>query len=368
MLLANYASDSEGSDSESGPSKPSVAPIPKPQQPAVAASAPKAKKRTGPVKITLDLPKASAKDKGEDYDNQGDLNDDNDEHDEDRSAKKPKLASKGKGSSALVGMLPPPKRKLPASATGRGNSGLVVNKAMATTSKPVPVPPTAPVDDGDDDDDDDDTPAKPGMLLPSSIARNQAKSRAAAEPEIDLFGLSSSSTPPPKPPTSTLKPPSSISITSAPAVSDYVPPPPTATDPYPGYYQLPSGQWAAYDPEYYLSFFPAESGSAEQTEDGRVGRHWDEFNSKGADMVEIDVGKDLEEARKEEERQKRLVKPGMPGDEYEYKPLGQIKGVAAQRHQLTSLLHNAYSQREELEDRIAQNKKNMRLAGQKYGF
>lgn len=48
-------------------------------------------------------------------------------------------------------------------------------------------------------------------------------------------------------------------------------------------------------------------------------------------------------------------------------PKGQVKGLASQRHQLTSLLNTAYSQREELEERIAANKKGMRAAGTKYG-
>jgi len=33
-----------------------------------------------------------------------------------------------------------------------------------------------------------------------------------------------------------------------------VPPEPTPTDPYPGYYLLPSGSWAQYDKEYYDKF------------------------------------------------------------------------------------------------------------------
>jgi hypothetical protein len=115
--------------------------------------------------------------------------------------------------------------------------------------------------------------------------------------------------------------PPSISITSAPKVEDFVPPVPTAADPYPGYYQLPSGQWAAYEPEYYSSFFPDSSSASASGvgEDGRVGRHWEEFEQKGADMVDIDVGAGLEEARREAERRERLVKPKMAADDYDYK-------------------------------------------------
>lgn len=43
----------------------------------------------------------------------------------------------------------------------------------------------------------------------------------------------------------------SITLTSAPDVKDFEPPIPTLFDPYPGYYQLPSGEWAAHDPLFY---------------------------------------------------------------------------------------------------------------------
>lgn len=36
-------------------------------------------------------------------------------------------------------------------------------------------------------------------------------------------------------------------------------------------------------------------------------------------MVDIDVGKGLEDARKEEERRERMKKPKTPGEEYDYK-------------------------------------------------
>ena len=118
--------------------------------------------------------------------------------------------------------------------------------------------------------------------------------------------------------TSRPKIPASISISSAPTVADFVPPEPTQHDPYPGYYQLPSGQWAAYETEYYHSFFPPSTQDEDQ-DDGRVGRHWEEFNSKGADFIDIDVSKGLEEARIERERRALATKPKMPGDEVEYK-------------------------------------------------
>lgn len=46
---------------------------------------------------------------------------------------------------------------------------------------------------------------------------------------------------------------SSAKPSAAPEVEEFEPPVPTPADPYPGYYQLPSGRWALYDPVYYRS-------------------------------------------------------------------------------------------------------------------
>lgn len=128
------------------------------------------------------------------------------------------------------------------------------------------------------------------------------------------------------------------------------------------------------------------SDKQDAADDGRVGRHWDAFE-KGqfqGQVLDIDANKGLTEARAEEERRALMKKPKLPGEEFVYQvkasrcrvfhptlmfmqPKGQVKGLASQRHQLTSLLSTAYSQREELEERIAANKKGMRAAGTKYG-
>jgi proline-rich protein PRCC len=116
-----------------------------------------------------------------------------------------------------------------------------------------------------------------------------------------------------------------------------------------------------------------------------VGRHWEEFNSKGADFIDIDVSKGLEEGRLERERRERATKP-KTGEEVEYKvglspsfllfhlvffflfhllclfdlslhdfvrrltikAVGQIKGLATERHQLSALLNTAFTQKEEV--------------------
>lgn len=227
MLLANYNSDSDaGSESEpetssgAGPSRASRAapppPPPRAAQPPVVGSSTKAPapvagkpKRKGPVKITLDLPKGG---KGDDADGHG-SGDERDRDDGEPEAKKPKLGlgAKGKGTcvgplspwtatdhrSALLGMLPPPKRKTPGSngATSKpgSGSGLAVNRSMARPARPPP--PVGEADlsgiigsgaaHGDEEDEGED--GKGGMLLPASVARGKAK--AKAEPAMDLFGL-----------------------------------------------------------------------------------------------------------------------------------------------------------------------------------
>ena len=131
-----------------------------------------------------------------------------------------------------------------------------------------------------------------------------------------------------------------------------------------------------------------------------MGHHWDEYDTKGAHVQDVDVSSSLKAAREEEERKNMTKKPKMPADEFEYKvrdadavtgwarsaslmaghwtdegPRGAATpayfAVAYRVHgarrgeQLNSLGdHIAHAQ---LEERIAQNKKNMRLAGQKYG-
>nr|XP_019048241.1 hypothetical protein I302_02009 [Kwoniella bestiolae CBS 10118]OCF27171.1 hypothetical protein I302_02009 [Kwoniella bestiolae CBS 10118] len=382
MLLANYASDSDsdaGSDVEPSvkPSKttttvpPTRTAIPSSSTSAAKPALPKAKK---PVKITLGLPKAGTDDAEDVVKNGGD---DKDEVDEDgeRESKKPKIAG-GKGGSSLLGMLPPPKRKLPTSTTSTSKaSSLKVNKSMATPSssasastskinipKPVLSSTRAIVADDDDEDDEKD------KLLPPSLARKAQKKKE--EEQLDLFGLSTTPAaahPSSSSSSSTLKP---TLISSAPLAPDYIPPAPTPNDPYPGYYQLPSGEWRAYDPAYYASFFVPPSAEEEETEDGRVGKHWNEFKDGQFkdDILEVNAINGVEEARREEERAGLMKKRKINENEFEYKPIGQVKGLASQRHQLTSLLNTAYTQREELEDRIAQNKKNMRMAGTKYAY
>jgi len=46
----------------------------------------------------------------------------------------------------------------------------------------------------------------------------------------------------------------------------------------------------------------------------------------------------------------------------------KLSGRAKSRHQLSSLLTEAYQNREALEDKIAEGRRNRKEAGNKYGF
>jgi proline-rich protein PRCC len=92
MLLGNYASDSEGSDDESG-----SAPIPSGAPPPTAAAAVGKPKRKGPVKITLDLPKSTPESKVQG--DRGGLSPSGEDEDGERDGKRAKTGLKGgKGS------------------------------------------------------------------------------------------------------------------------------------------------------------------------------------------------------------------------------------------------------------------------------
>nr|ODO01280.1 hypothetical protein L204_02008 [Cryptococcus depauperatus CBS 7855] len=379
MLLANYASDS-GSDSELEAPVPTLSPKSTLKPNTSSNSTPAAPNRKKRVKITLDLPKP-AENENSDDDSGKEAAKGGAENERERETKRPRLLKGGKGGSSLLGMLPAPKRKLPQAASSSSSKGasLNINKTMARPQ--LPAPPGAT----EDEKSDEETATKSdGILLPASLARKK-QSKKEKEP-LDLFGLTSAPAPKaPSFPMLAIKPPT---ISSAPVAPDFVPPEPTASDPYPGYYELPSGEWRAYDTEYYQSFFPSSTSQQVQDDanDGRVGKHWDAFEKgqfKGH-VVEIDANKGLAEARAEAERRELMKKPKI-GDDFVYQvrihlsstrscplmasqPKGQIKGLASQRHQLTALLNTAYTQREELEERIAANKKGMRAAGTKYGF
>jgi len=89
----------------------------------------------------------------------------------------------------------------------------------------------------------------------------------------------------------------------------------------------------------------------------------------------VDMNEEMERARKEiKDREDKKALTGRAAKEGQItEPKMNIKGaklgkVARGRHQLTTLLAEAYQNREALEDRIAEGRRNRKEAGNKYGF
>lgn len=171
------------------------------------------------------------------------------------------------------------------------------------------------------------------------------------------------------PPATDLLPPSK---TAAPSVKEYVPPPPAPTDPYPGYYQKPDGQWAAYEPEYYWSIAkvwqPVPSSSTDSARSRK--RQWE---GDEEDFRQVSALDEASRARAEIEQTKSITAevihagPTAPNMKMTVRYLALIivdvlmtlhqaarsSNVAKSRHQLSTLLTDAYTHRAEIEDKIA---------------
>lgn len=167
---------------------------------------------------------------------------------------------------------------------------------------------------------------------------------------------------------------SSLSLPSAaPSLPTFEPPEPTPTDPYPGYYQLPSGTWATHDPEYYAKFMKKwehdYNSQLRALEKGKI-KGFEGLDD--APVEEIDALKEMEKAKKEiqEREEKKAVTQGAGGGPVAPKMninASKMNRVANSRHQLSTLLKQAYDNREALEEQIAQGKRNRKEAGNKYG-
>ncbi|EDR14849.1 uncharacterized protein LACBIDRAFT_306017 [Laccaria bicolor S238N-H82] len=313
---------------------------------------------------------------------------DQDEIPEERPTKRPRL---GAGSSSLLSMLPVPKKgtpnTLPQRVLGGGTGpGLVFNTGRSTqretdesTVEPDfkdvnTSPPTSNVSESES--------SRPSLLPPSLLKRKanisldstQARSvsSASSTPPVDFFSLGSTSS---SNATSAYAKPTLPKFSAAPSLPTFEPPEPTPTDPYPGYYQLPSGAWAAYEPEYY-----AKISTKWQNEYDAHVRALEKGTVRGfeglqnAAVEEIDALKEMEKAKKEiKEREDRKAITKGAGEEVAAAPRMNINasktsGIARSRHQLSTLLREAYENREALEEKIAEGRRNRKEAGNKYGF
>jgi len=192
---------------------------------------------------------------------------------------------------------------------------------------------------------------------------------------VDFFSLGATQSIAKTPVEKSASTPSSLPYaSSAPTLPTFEPPEPTPTDPYPGYYQLPSGTWAAYNAEYYAKF----TKKWQKEYDAHV-RALEKGVAKGFEGVEdstlseVDAMKEMERAKIEiqerEERKAITIGAGAgPAAPRMTMTASKQSGIARSRHQLSTLLKEAYENREAMEERIAQGKRNRKEAGNKYGF
>ncbi|KAK2466882.1 hypothetical protein APHAL10511_001140 [Amanita phalloides] len=334
-----------GSESEhEGPAKPA---LPAPSD----STASKAKR---PKKITIGLPTLPASD----IDEQG------------PPAKKARTT--GAGTSSLLSMLPAPKQaaSVPRRILG-GKSGPAL-----TFDAPHPSP-SQPLNDQETEG---SLSSSSISFLPTSLAKGKANISLDAPKSVssdrsssaDFFALGVTSTttsPIPSQPTSSF-----TSYSAAPEVPTYEPPEPTATDPYPGYYQLPSGAWAAYDAAYYATFrkkWQDEYDAHVRALEKGTTKGFEGYDS--ASVQDVDTQKEMERARvelKEREERKALTKGAGAGATTPNMKItaSKMSGIAKTRHQLATLLRDAYQNRDALEERIAEGRRNRKEAGNKYGF
>ncbi|EUC66151.1 mitotic checkpoint protein prcc-carboxy-term protein [Rhizoctonia solani AG-3 Rhs1AP] len=355
--LASYGSDSEGEEEATQTPHPKATTVTatpadtdsKSSNGSLASSLalpPPKKRRDGPVRITVEAPKF----------------DDGDEEAE-RAQKKPRTlgtGTKGAGASALFSALPAPKNAAPILPESKrvlgGGGGAALNFSTASTKSSGA------------------QSTSNGLFLPPAMAKAKAQAKAPppaieSAPSVDFFSLGSTANAAPSVSASDAPQSSSSSITlmSAPEVKDFEPPVPTLFDPYPGYYQLPSGEWAMHDPKYYKKVIEQlTSGPDMQAQNKSEAREF--AGSSREDMATFDPGEELRRGQIAElEKRKAVTATPADAPAAPRMKVQKATGLARSRHQLSTLLTEAYANREALEERIAQGKRNRKEAGSKYG-
>ena len=280
----------------------------------------------------------------------------------------------GEGRSGLLDLLPPPKKRVQTKQSGgitRKDNCLPVGSGLAHNDITKPF---------------EDLPKEDSSAI--TTARLAPPQNGSAEPNFDLFGLGK-----PWPIlanrlTLTLKPcvaPTNVSTSlQNPAVPE-------------------SGLQVRSAPETENAIMPGvnippsqnipdhSAPRADLIAAGAMGHAWkDVQNHEIAGLASWDVREGLAEARKTEEERAKLTAPPAYNEPTNYKvsrrkmlrldtsshplrvpslqPAGRTNGLAGKRHQLSALLQDAQSNRQALEDRIAENKRTKRAAGSKYGF
>ncbi|KAJ7285791.1 mitotic checkpoint regulator, MAD2B-interacting-domain-containing protein [Mycena rebaudengoi] len=293
----------------------------------------------GRSKITIGLPALDA------------VDDDDDLKDERPVAKKPRLEA-GAGRSSLLAMLPAPKQKnpvlpAPERVLGGGTGpGLVFNASRPAATKEAPEPEP---EEKEQAADIPETSSTSILFRPASLAKGRAnisleEGNTTAPPRTTpkaicgsgrrllLFGfpqLKSSSSKSSLP-----------SLSSAPVIPTFEPPAPTPTDPYPG--------------------------NGKQNTNAHV-RALEKGQS--AAVEEVDAMAEMEKAKlemRDREERKAVTRgaDGAPAAPNIKLTQSKSSGIARSRHQLATMLHQAYANREALEEKIAEGRRNRKEAGQ----
>ncbi|KAF8625793.1 hypothetical protein AX15_005180 [Amanita polypyramis BW_CC] len=363
--VEEYGSGSESEHENVESFVKSTAKSPLLARPTITTPAPKVKR---PKKITIGPPSLPT------------LEDD--EQDE-RPAKKAR--SDGAGTSSLLSMLPAPKQVNPVSQRvlgGKSGPSLLFNTSRTAVNE------QDATKQRNSHPEDKLVEPPSTSFLPLSLAKGKpsvsvenelkppSKSIVPDRPSstlVDFFSLDtvpSASSPTPSL-GSTI--PSAIMLSSAPEIPTFEPPEPTQTDLYPGYYQLPSGAWARHDPTYYTTFvkrWQDEYNAHVRALEKGTAKGFEGYDS--ASTQDVDTQKEMERAKvelKEREERKALTKgAGMGPSAPKMKmTASKMSGIAKTRHQLSTLLRDAYQNRDALEDKIAEGRRNRKEAGNKYG-
>ncbi|KAG8813730.1 Vacuolar protein sorting-associated protein 55 [Serendipita sp. 399] len=350
-MLVDYGSDSESSENGQV-EKPSI-PVAKPQAPkqqpittsALSTALPKPRRRDGPLKITVEAPKYAKEDEASQL--------------ESRPIKKAKLD--GAGGSSLLSMLPAPKNKTP----------ILPQKKAAAISEPV-VPLFALSAVNSDIAKEEPISSSLSFIPPSRAAKAKEKPLAQEETSEDFFSIGTTSSKGTK--DSSTSETSSLSAikSAAPTVKEFVPPVPTPNDPYPGYYQNADGGWAMHDPTYYWSIAKQwqQQPNVENSDHSNKGlgkrrRDWEGED----DLQHVSALDEASKGRAEIERTKSItvdvIRAG-PSAPNMTMTAARASSQARSRHQLSTLLTDAYSRRAEIEDKIAMAKRNRKESGNKY--
>ncbi|SGY14236.1 BQ5605_C010g06112 [Microbotryum silenes-dioicae] len=350
------------------------------------------KKAKGPVRILLDLPPPSASSSSSPSTSTSTPSNNDIDHDgpDGPIKKKPKLTLGGLSSGSdggLAALLPKPKNEAPPPLQTSGSSTKPLGGGGLMGRLPPPASSTVQSSSTAVDPSEGGKTGPSGGFLPNTLAnKGKAKATNGAVAEttpaqqdlgLDFFGLGSVASSAPSHPSATLsssrlsKPTMTISSAPTPIAVPVtsVSKTPTASDPYPGFTQLPSGEWVAKDQETYDLW--VQSMAAEQQQAQEVPKEFIDATRQGKIL-------DLHE---EQERAKNVWadRPEqLPGQEWQKKghdeeaqakvPLKPGQYRARQKGQLSALLADAVENRAELEERIARGKANRKAAGNRYGF